>query len=67
MQTQYHPHGMAGAINPHSSIYNNAKQTIKKKVSQKQTLALGGHQSPPEVRNGMIAALHPAGTIHVGG
>jgi len=64
MQTQYNPHGMAGAINPNVSIYNNPKNPIKKKVSNKPPVGV----SPPSIpQNGMIAALHPAGTIHVGG
>jgi len=68
MQTQYHPHGMAGAINPNGSIYNNHKPTIKKKVSNKHSIGIAAAHSPSGVvQNGMIAALHPAGTIHVGG
>ena len=63
MQTQYNPHGMAGSINPNVSIYNNHKGSIKKKVSNKPM----GVSPPGLPQNGMIGALHPAGTIHVGG
>jgi hypothetical protein len=68
MQTQYHPHGMAGIVNPNLSVYNNLKPKYPKKVANKPSMNVLS-VSPPGIplSNGMIAALHPAGTIHVGG
>jgi hypothetical protein len=67
MQTQYHPHGMAAGINPNASIYNNLKPKYPKKVSNKPSIGIASVSPPGIPHNGMIAAMHPAGTIHVGG
>ena len=58
MQTQYNHSGMGGMMlggASHNSSYQ--KGSIKKKQGAKHSI---GH-------NGMLAALHPSGTIHVGG
>lgn len=59
MQTQYHPHGMAG-INPNVSIYKQPK--IAKKVSHKSPIGLS--QSPPGLPpNGLFANMQQPNLI----
>ena len=71
MQTQYHPHGLTSGIialsNPSGNNSGNSgltlqKGVLKKKIGHKQSLA-----SPHGKFNGMLAAIHPSGTIHVTG
>ena len=62
MQTQYHPHGMGGSINPNVSIYKQPK--ISKKVSSKHVVG----QSPPGIpHNGLFAGVQQPGIIQLGG
>ena len=66
LQTQYHPHGLTGGIIALSNPSNQnfiQKGVIKKKLQGKNNI-----NSPTGVKqNGMLAALHPSGTMHVTG
>jgi len=63
LQTQYHPHGLAtGSIALNGPVQ---KGIIKKKLATKNGLA--SPNSGVVKQNGMLAALHPSGTMHVTG
>lgn len=65
LQTQYHPHGLTGGIIALSGTGGQnflQKGVLKKKLGTKQSLA-----SPHTKQNGMLATLHPSGTIQVTG